>query len=75
MVLMSFSQVFLVSANVAFIGELTWVGIVVTSFGINWLWTHNVRRAVFGSEFDRVVYALAATVGCVCGVHFSMFLK
>ena len=46
-------------------------GMVVSSFGINWLWTHNVKKTAIGSESDRVYYSLGATCGCLFGYYFS----
>lgn len=67
----AFIQIFLVAANTVFLSRGYVLGMVVSSFGINWLWTHNVRKTVFGSERDRILYASGATFGCLAGYYFS----
>jgi hypothetical protein len=69
----AFVQVFLVAANTIFLASGQIAGMVVSSFLINWVWTHNVKKIGFESEIDRVYYALGATSGCVCGYFASKF--
>lgn len=72
--LMAFVQIFLVAANTIFLASGQIFGMIVSSFFINLVWTHNVKKVGFGSEIDRVYYALGATSGCVCGYFASKFL-
>lgn len=65
-----FIQVYLVAANTVFIAKGLLVGIIAASFGISYTWTHNVKRAAMGSEFERLIYCAGATTGAVCG-YFS----
>jgi len=67
----AFIQIALVAANTVFLSKGYLPGMVVSSFGINWLWTHNVRKTAFGGELDRVWYAAGATLGCVFGYFVS----
>lgn len=71
---LAFIQVALVSANTVFIskGYVFWMA--VTSFGINLVWTHNVKRISFGCERDRILYASGATTGCIAGYFASALL-
>lgn len=66
-----FLQVFFVAINTVFITHLFYIGIVVASFLISFLWTLNVRSVTFGSKWDRVIYASGASVGCLAGVLIS----
>jgi len=43
----AFIQIALVAANTVFLSKGYLPGMVVSSFGINWLWTHNVRKTAF----------------------------
>lgn len=62
-----FIQVYLVAANTVFIAKGVIVGIIVSSFGISYVWTHNVKRAAMSSEFERLVYCTGATAGALSG--------
>jgi len=70
----SFIQIFLVAANTIFLANGIIIGMIVSSFGINWIWTHNVKKVSFGSQSDRMYYAAGATTGCVCGFYASKFI-
>lgn len=71
--LMAFTQVFLVAANTVFISHGQIIGMLISSFCINWVWTHNVKKVGFGSEKDRVLYSVGATTGCLFGYYASKF--
>lgn len=64
--LLAFIQVFFVSLNVKFISVGYLPGIAASSFIISYIWTHNVKKAAFGSEWDKVIYSLGAMCGGVC---------
>jgi len=70
----AFLQVFLVSANVFFIGKLNYPGILFCSFSISYLWTINVTRISISKKRDRIIYALGAMSGGVCGVYISSLI-
>jgi len=63
----AFIQVAMVAANTVFISKGHIAGMIFCSFGINWIWSHNVRKTAFGSESDRIWYAAGATTGCLTG--------
>ena len=67
----SFIQIFMVAANTIFLANGLIIGMIISSFGINWIWTHNVKKIGFGSQADRMYYAMGATTGCVCGYYAS----
>ncbi len=65
--LTAFIQISLVAANTVFLAKANIPGMIVSSFGINWMWTHNVKKTAFSDETDRVIYAVGATCGCLFG--------
>lgn len=67
-------QVALVSAQVHHIAHQRWVGAGITAFLISWVWSHNVRSVAFGSERDRIVYALGAATGAIVGMGLSIWM-
>lgn len=66
-----FLQVLFVAINTVFIANLFYIGIIISSFLISFLWTLNVRSVTFGSKLDRIIYALGASTGCITGVLIS----
>ena len=69
-----FSQVFLVVLNTYFITREFLFGIIICSFLISFIWSHNVRRVAFGSELDRVIYASGAMAGSVIAFYFGKLI-
>jgi len=72
--LTAFAQVLLVSANTYFISRIAWLGIAVCCFGISYLWTMNVRKISASKQSERIVYAIGAMLGGLCGVLFGKFI-
>ena len=64
-------QVAFVSMNTIYVTEQAWVLLVLTSFGISFLWSGNVKRIAFGDMLDRIMYATGAAIGCAIGVLIS----
>lgn len=64
-------QVAFVSMNTIYVTEQAWLLLILTSFGISFLWSGNVRRIAFGDMLDRIMYATGAAVGCAIGVVIS----
>lgn len=71
----AFTQIFLVATNTVFLSKGFVPGVVVSSFGINWIWTYNVRKTVISTTGERLYYAIGATAGCVCGYYASQFIS
>lgn len=67
----AFLQVCFVSINTVMLATGNVIGMAFASFLISIIWTHNVKKAVFASEFDRIMYALGATAGCLFGYFFT----
>ena len=68
-------QVGLVAMNVLFIASHKILPMLVTSFGISFTWSYNVKRVSFGNTFDRIIYALGATIGTLTGYLLSNYLN
>lgn len=58
-----FLQVFFVVINTYFISKGYLLGIIICGFIISFIWSHNVKKIAFGSEFDRFIYSLGAMSG------------
>ena len=67
--LTAFLQICLVSVNTIFLAKHRPELVFLAAFGISYIWTLNVKRAAFGSELDKVIYAL----GAACGSLFGMY--
>jgi len=70
----AFTQIALVSVNTIMLTKGNIVGMAIASFGINIIWTHNVKRTIFGSEIDRIMYAFGATAGCLFGYFLTTII-
>ena len=69
-----FTQVFLVVLNTYFITREFLLGIIACGFLISFIWSHNVKKVAFGSEWDRIVYALGAMAGSVAAFYFGKWI-
>ena len=58
-----FLQVFFVVINTYFISKSYLLGIIICGFIISFIWSHNVKKIAFGSEYDRFIYSLGAMSG------------
>lgn len=56
-------QVALVSSQVYLIANRHWIGVAAIGFAISYVWSHNVKSVVFGTEVDRIVYSMGAACG------------
>ena len=72
--LTAFAQVALVAMNVNFIANGYIIPMLLTGFGISFIWTFNVRKVVFGTAWDRFIYALGAMAGTGVGYYLSHYL-
>lgn len=61
--LTGFLQVFFVVINTYFISKGYLLGIIICGFIISFIWSHNVKKIAFGSEYDRFIYSLGAMSG------------
>ena len=67
----AFLQVTFVAMNVNFIAKGQIVAMLMTGFMISFIWTFNVKKAAFGTMWDRIVYSAGATVGTGIGFWVS----
>jgi hypothetical protein len=72
--LMGFIQVYFVAVNVYFLSKELYIGVFVSSFLINIIWTENIKKIAFGSAKDRINYALGASVGSIAGLFSSSII-
>lgn len=70
-----FIQVFFVSLNFCFLVNRVYFGVLIASFMISFIWSFNVKRIVFGSNIDRVLYSLGASIGSISGILSESFLN
>lgn len=64
---MAYVQVVMVAMNTVYISTSSLQLAFMTSLGINYVWTRNVKRAAFGSELDRWFYCIGGALGCITG--------
>lgn len=69
-----FIQVYFVAVNTYFIANEMYLGVLIAAFMISLIWSFNVKKVAFGSTYDRVVYALGATLGSLVGLWSSSFI-
>jgi len=67
-------QVFFVVINTYFIAHDFYIGNILSSFMISFIWSFNVKSIAFGNNLDKVTYALGATTGTIIGILFSKFI-
>lgn len=72
--LTAFIQVFLIAINTVLISKSIYVGIFVSTFMINMVWSYNVKRVSIGDFNDRVIYSLGASLGSITGVFIINYL-
>lgn len=68
-------QVYFVAINTCFLAKELYVGVLVAGFMISLIWSYNVKKVVFGTLKDRIVYALGASLGSLAGLASSSFLS
>ena len=69
-----FTQVFLVVLNTYFITREFLFGILARGFLISFVWSHNVKKVAFGSEWDRIIYSLGAMTGSILAFYFGKLI-
>jgi hypothetical protein len=66
-----FVQVALVAANTYFIANKNYVGVMIASFLISYVWSWNVKKIALGTQKERIVYASGAMTGGVIGLFIG----
>jgi hypothetical protein len=72
--LTGFAQVFFVVVNTYFVSKVIFMGVLVASFAISYIWSFNVKKVAFGSNADRVIYSTGAATGSVFGLATGAFI-
>jgi len=70
-----FMQVLFISVNTSFISKDMYLGVVGSSFIVSYLWSINVKKISMSSIYDRTVYSLGASIGCVSGMFLSKLIS
>lgn len=69
-----FLQVFFVALNTWLITQQNYIGVLIVSFLISFIWSFNVKKVAFGSVRDRVIYSLGASIGGLTGLFIGGLL-
>jgi len=67
-------QVTLVAMNTVLISRGKVIPMLITGFGISFVWTFNVKKIAFGGLNDRIYYATGAMVGTGVGYEIAEYL-
>jgi hypothetical protein len=69
-----FIQVFFISVQTYLIAHKYYYVIIPVGFLISLIWTYNVKKVVFGTITDRVLYSLGASLGAFTGLILTVEL-
>jgi hypothetical protein len=72
--LLAYVQVLFVSLNTIFLAKNNPTMVFLCAFLISYIWSHNVKKVALGSEVDKIIYALGASLGSVSGLLISKYL-
>lgn len=72
--LTGFLQVFFVACNTYFISKSFYIGVFFCGLIISLIWSWNVKKIVFGTFNDRIVYAFGAAFGSLLGLIISKLI-
>lgn len=67
-------QVYFVAVNTCFLAKELYIGVFFAAFMISMVWSYNIKKIVFGTLQDRIVYSLGATAGSLLGLYSSSFI-
>jgi hypothetical protein len=67
-------QVYFVAINTVFLAKELYIGVLFAAFSISMIWSYNIKKIVFGTFSERIIYSLGATVGSLLGLYTSSFL-
>ena len=69
-----FLQVFFVACNTYFISKSFYIGVFICGLIISLIWSWNVKKIVFGTFNDRIIYAFGAAFGSLFGLIISKLI-
>lgn len=67
-------QVYFVAINTVFLAKELYIGVLFAAFSISMIWSYNIKKIVFGTLTERIIYSLGATAGSLLGLYTSSFL-
>jgi hypothetical protein len=70
-----FIQVWFVAVNTYFLSKEFYIGVFFAAFMISLIWSFNVKKIAFGNKYDRIIYAIGASLGSLSGLQFSIYIK
>ncbi|HAE68376.1 MAG TPA: hypothetical protein DCG77_14485 [Sphingobacterium sp.] len=70
-----FLQVFFVAINTYLITQKQYVGVIIVSFLISFIWSFNIKKVAFGTMKDRLIYSTGASIGGVTGLLIGVLLS
>ena len=59
---------FFVAINTWLITQRNFIGVLIVSFLISFIWSFNVKKVAFGSMLDRIIYSIGASIGGISGL-------
>lgn len=69
-----FFQVFFVAINTWLITQQNYIGVLIVSFLISFIWSFNVKKVAFGTMSHRIIYSLGAAFGGFLGLFIGGLL-
>lgn len=69
-----FLQVYFVAISTYFIAKELYLGVLLVSFAISYIWSFNIKKVAFGTNQDRIIYATAAAIGSIAGLFTSKLI-
>jgi len=66
--LTGFLQVFFVAINTFLIGNNNLIGVFICSTLISFIWSYNVKKIVFSSFKNHLLYCIGAGFGALLGL-------
>jgi len=67
----AFVQILLVSLNTILLAHKQIASSIAVAGLISYVWTFNVKRAAFGSHWDKIIYSLGAACGSGVGIYLA----
>jgi hypothetical protein len=72
--LFAYIQVLFVSLNTIFLAKNNPSMVFVCAFIISYIWSHNVKKVAFGTELDKIIYSVGASLGSISGLFISTYI-
>jgi hypothetical protein len=73
--LTGFLQVYFVAINTYFIANKLYIGVIMAAFMISFIWSFNVKKIAFGTNKDRIIYSIGASIGSIAGLFCATYIQ